>query len=126
MSDSHSGCAHCGAGSAWGGMSLSGSGCASPACGCGTSVASITGAARAQATCAPRSPRVVERTLDEICAALSAHRRGYAPEWSAPWGPGDAGAALLSIVARDLEIEDDGLNAMPLRLQLEFLDTLGA
>jgi hypothetical protein len=76
--------------------------------------------------CAPRSPLIVDRTLAAIRAALAANRAGYTDEWTAPFGPGDAGAALLAIIARDLEIQNDGLNAMPLRLELEFLDTLGA
>ena len=58
--------------------------------------------------------------------ALTANRQGYTPEWRASPGRGDAGSAIDAILARYLEIQGDGLNAMPQRLQLEFLDALGA
>ena len=70
-----------------------------------------------------RPPRIATRDGVAIAADVSARRAGYLPGWSAQ---GDAGSALLQIVARDLEIQAAGLNAMPLRLQLEFLDQLGA
>jgi len=121
-----SGCAGCGPGAATAGTPIPGDGVATSACTCGTSIPCASCAARLPAGCAPRSPRITDRTLEEIRAAVTAKRRGYTPEWNAPSGTTDAGAALLSVVARDIEIQDDGLNAMPLRLELEFLDTLGA
>ena len=117
-----SGCSGCGTPAPMAGTPLAGS----SACTCGTSTPCASCAARLPAGCAPRSPRIVDRTLAEIRAALIANRSGYTPEWNAPPGPTDAGAALLAIVARDLEIQDDGVNAMPLRQALEFLDALGA
>ncbi|MBA2673553.1 hypothetical protein, partial [Ramlibacter sp.] len=69
-----------------------------------------------------RPPAIAPRDAGRIAADLQERRAGYLPEWTAQ----DAGAALLRIVARDLEIQGAGLNAMPLRLQLEFLDQLGA
>ncbi len=74
--------------------------------------------------CEPRPPTVLRGTVGTFREALVANRRGYTPEWTA--GEGDAGSALLAILARELEIQADGLNAMPLRQQLEFLDRLGA
>lgn len=70
-----------------------------------------------------RPPRIAGRDAAALLADLAAHRAGYLPGWTAR---GDAGSALLQIVARDLEILAAGLNAMPLRLQLDFLDQLGA
>jgi hypothetical protein len=66
------------------------------------------------------------RTASAIAEALAANRRGYTPEWRAPRGAGDAGVALHEIFARYLEIQGEGVNAMPQRLQLEFLESLGA
>jgi hypothetical protein len=122
-----SGCAGCGSGYKSGGVPMPASGGASPGCTCGTSIPCTACAATPiLSRCSPRSPLIVDRTLAAIRAALDANRVGYTPEWNAPAGPAEAGAALLSIVARDLDIQDEGLNAMPLRLTLEFLDTLGA
>ncbi|BAO90264.1 putative baseplate assembly protein [Caballeronia cordobensis] len=70
-----------------------------------------------------RPPRIALRDGPTIAADLSAHRAGYLPGWTAH---DDAGSALLRIVARNLDIQAAGLNAMPLRLQLEFLDQIGA
>lgn len=76
--------------------------------------------------CSPRPPVLSRASAGEIAQALAANRRGYTPEWGAAAGPGDAGAAIDAIMARYLEIQGNGLNAMPQRLQLEFLDALGA
>jgi hypothetical protein len=76
--------------------------------------------------CSPRPPILVSARAQEIARALSANRQGYTPEWQAPAGRGDAGSAIDAILARYLEIQGDGLNAMPQRLQLAFLDALGA
>ncbi|MFL6651529.1 MAG: putative baseplate assembly protein [Sulfurifustaceae bacterium] len=76
--------------------------------------------------CDPRPPLIVARNARAIAEALDANRRGYTPEWRAPRGSADAGMALNDILARYLEIQGDGLNAMPQRLQLEFLESLGA
>lgn len=70
-----------------------------------------------------RPPRIAARDAAAIAAALQARRAGYLPAWTAR---DDAGSALLRIVARELEVQAAGLNAMPLRLQLDFLDQLGA
>jgi hypothetical protein len=74
-------------------------------------------------SCDPRPPRMAARDAADIARDLLAHRAGYVPEWTAP---ADAGTALLHIVARQLDVQGEGLNAMPQRLQLEFLDALGA
>ena len=76
--------------------------------------------------CASRAPVIVTRSLSQLQSALAANRSGYTPEWNAAAGQGDAGEALIAILARQLEIHGDGLNAMPLRMQLEHLDQLGA
>jgi predicted phage baseplate assembly protein len=63
---------------------------------------------------------------------LARLRAGYLPEWGdGPAAAGEdapdaAGAAFLAIVARQLGLLCGGLDAMPLRQQLEFLDRLGA
>ena len=75
--------------------------------------------------CVPRAPRIVTRSQADILATLLANRAGYVPACTASAQSADASAALLAVVARQLEIQGDGLNAMPLRLQLEFLDALG-
>ena len=72
------------------------------------------------------SPTIIERTLAEWRAALLAHRAGYTPEWYSTAERVDFGIALAAILARQLDIQTDGLNAMPLRQQLEFLDRIGA
>ncbi|MGY4828746.1 putative baseplate assembly protein [Sphaerotilaceae bacterium SBD11-9] len=76
----------------------------------------------------PRSPKIRARGLAAIRDALAANRRGYVPEWSAPAGAGarSAGSAWLAIAARTFDLQAQGLNAMPLRLQLEHLERLGA
>ena len=67
-------------------------------------------AADLRAGCRQRLPRRYRRTGAATC------RNGRAR------GPATPAAALNDILARYLEIQGDGLNAMPLRLQLEFLD----
>lgn len=76
--------------------------------------------------CSPRPPTPFTPGLGEIALALSANRRGYTPEWRVARGHGDAGLGINDILARYVEIQGEGLNAMPQRLQLEFLDVLGA
>lgn len=76
--------------------------------------------------CSPHPPNLVTRNASAISDALAVNRRGYTPEWHTPRGVGDAGMALNEIFARYLEIQGEGMNAMPQRLQLEFLESLGA
>lgn len=76
--------------------------------------------------CAPRPPLISGRNAQAIAEALAANRRGYTPEWTAPRNTGEAGCAVNDIIARYLEIQGNGLNAMPQRLQLGFLESLGA
>lgn len=78
------------------------------------------------ARCALRPPTIVARAFAQFRDALAADRAGYVPEWRAAIGSGDAGEALLAILARQLEIQGAGMNAMPLRMQLEYLEQLGA
>ncbi|WP_341890346.1 putative baseplate assembly protein [Variovorax sp. YR752] len=73
--------------------------------------------------CSEPTPMLTDRDAAAIRTALTHNRRGYVPEWHAG---GDAGAGLHAALARNLEIQGDGLNAAPLRLQLEFLDSIGA
>ncbi|MCM5680491.1 putative baseplate assembly protein [Schlegelella sp. S2-27] len=78
-----------------------------------------------------RPPLVVDRALAQWREALDRDRASYVGEWHAPWradglNSADAGQALAWIIARSLDVQAQGLNAMPLRLQLEFLDRLGA
>ncbi|MFT3801592.1 MAG: putative baseplate assembly protein [Burkholderiaceae bacterium] len=87
-------------------------------CTCDTPVAGT-----AFAPCALPPPVIEARDAARIAQALAANRAGYVPEWTAA---GDAGSALMRIAARYLEIQADGLNAMPQRLQLDFLQSLGA
>jgi hypothetical protein len=72
------------------------------------------------------SPWIAARAFAQFRDALAANRAGYTPEWRAALGEGDPGEALLAILARQLEIQADSLNAMPLRMQLEYLEQLGA
>lgn len=74
-------------------------------------------------TCHGAAPRIAARNAADLLAALLANRRGYVAEWRAS---DDAGTALAVALARNLEIQCEGLNAMPLRLQLAFLDSVGA
>jgi hypothetical protein len=76
--------------------------------------------------CALRSPLIEARAFAHFRDALAANRAGYTPEWYAPLGTGDAGEALVAILPRQLEIQAGGLNAMPLRMQLEYLEKIGA
>lgn len=76
--------------------------------------------------CSPRPPALSGWTMAAIAEAFAANRQGYTPEWTVAAGGGDAGAAIHDILARYLKIQGEGLSAMPQRLQLEFLDALGA
>ena len=76
--------------------------------------------------CELRPPLIDARTFAQLRDVLAANRAGYTPEWNAAPGQGDAGEAFLAILARQLEIQAGGLNAMPLRMQLEQLEQLGA
>lgn len=69
------------------------------------------------------TPIVEPRDGEALLAALCESAPGYVPEWT-PAGDG-AGHALLAIAARYLEIQGEGLNRMPERLRLAFLDSLG-
>jgi hypothetical protein len=74
-------------------------------------------------TCTAPFPVVFDRDGAAIRDALAANRRGYVPEWVAS---NDAGMALIAALARNVEIQSEGLNAAPLRLQLSFLESIGA
>ncbi len=74
-------------------------------------------------SCSLRPPPIVARDAGAIERDLAAHRRGYVPRWDAAH---DSASALNSVFARQLEVQGAGLNAMPLRLQLEFLDSTGS
>src|SRR5882724_11002126 len=76
--------------------------------------------------CDPRPPVILTRSGPAITDSLAANRAGYAPEWRVPHGLDDAGLAINEILARYLQIQGDGLNATPQRLQLEFLESVGA
>jgi hypothetical protein len=76
--------------------------------------------------CPPRPPLLASADAQALSQAMSTNRQGYTPGWRVPAGRGDAGAAIDTIFARYLEIQGDGINAMPQRLQLAFLDALGA
>ena len=67
--------------------------------------------------CSPRPPTLVMRDARVIAQALADKRRGYAPEWTAAPGRLDAGSAINAILARYVEIQNEGVNAMPQRLQ---------
>lgn len=71
----------------------------------------------------PALPLPVSRDAAALAQAWLARRLGYTPEWTAS---ADAGTALLHVLARQIEVQADGVNAMPLRQQLAFLDSLGA
>lgn len=116
-----SGCAQCGAG-AVPGIALD-SVASSPRVHASTCDACSD---NARLVCSPKPPLLVGKRWADFLDALKSGRAGYTPEWSAGPDDPDPGAALLAIVARYLDIQADGVNAMPLRLQLEFLDTLGA
>jgi hypothetical protein len=75
--------------------------------------------------CAALPPIITQRRLADFLAALLADRAAYTPEWTST-AQADPGVALTHILARYLEIEADGLNAMPSRLMLAFLDALGS
>lgn len=94
------------------------SGCAAPTC--------TPSTPRLSPGCAPKSPVIEPRNESDLAAALAAARLGYTHEWKAPRGRGEAGDAFIGMLARELAIQGEGLNAMPLRLQLEFLERLGA
>jgi len=62
------------------------------------------------------------RDAAHIRAALTEKRQGYVPAWQSVQ---DAGIALHAALARNLEIQREGLHWAPLRMQLEFLDSIG-
>ena len=74
-------------------------------------------------SCPVLPPIISARRAADIRAALASNRAGYVPEWHAG---GDAGMALHAALARNLEIQTAALNAAPLRLQLEFFESIGA
>ncbi|MDB5913401.1 MAG: putative rane protein, partial [Ramlibacter sp.] len=75
--------------------------------------------------CPARPPLLYPDDAAAVSRALAENRRGYTPEWRAPRGSDDAGLVIHEIFARYLEIQGAGVNAAPLRLQLEFLSMLG-
>lgn len=68
-------------------------------------------------------PIIDGRDRSAIIAALRSRAPGYIPEWQ-PANSSPA-AALLSILARDIEIQAAAENGMPERAQLAFLSALG-
>ena len=91
----------------------------------GSLAGAVHGIRGAGMSCA-RPPLIACSDAEALARELAELRRGYVPEWTAPRGGGDAGSALDDIMARYLAIQAEGLNAMPQRLQLEFLESLGA
>ena len=75
---------------------------------------------------APRAawPVLDDRDAAALLAELVARLPGFVPEWQVP--EGSAGRALLAVEARYLEILVDGLNRLPERSLLAFLDLFGA
>lgn len=73
--------------------------------------------------CTVPAPVITTRDADDVVASLQAQRPGYTPERTVD---ADAGGALERVIARQIEIQNQGLNAMPLRLQLAYLESLGA
>lgn len=74
-------------------------------------------------SCTVPTPQLISRDAADVRAALNDNRHAYVPQWQAEH---DAGIALHAAWARNLEIQGEGLNAAPLRLQLDFLDSIGA
>ena len=69
-------------------------------------------------------PPVIDgRDRAAILADLLARAPGYVPEWQPV--PGSPGQALLSVLARDTEIQAAAENGMPDRARLAFLSALG-
>jgi Baseplate J-like protein len=69
------------------------------------------------------APVIDARDRATIEADLIARIPGYVPEWTQV--AGSDGQALLSILARNIEIQAAAENGMPDRARLEFLDMLG-
>ena len=69
------------------------------------------------------APIIDGRDRAAILAALKARLPGYLPEWQP--APGTPGHAFLTVLARTLELEAEGLDGMPERERFAFLDTLG-
>lgn len=70
-----------------------------------------------------RAPVILGRDQETILAQLLGRSAGFTPEWQA--APGSAGHALLSILARYLELQGQALDQLPERLRLSFLNSLG-
>jgi hypothetical protein len=71
----------------------------------------------------PADPLVDPRDRAAVIAGLRRHAAGYTPGWRP--SPGTPGAALLEVFARHLEVFGIGLNQVPGRSRLAFLDALG-
>jgi hypothetical protein len=71
----------------------------------------------------PAWPVLDGRDAATLLAELRARLPGFAPEWTP--AAGDAGDALLAVFARYLEILGAGLDGLPERSLLAFLDRLG-
>ncbi len=69
------------------------------------------------------APVVDPRDQTGVLAELTGNLPGYTPEWSA--GPGAAASALMRVFARYAGILIGGLNKVPQRGLLAFLDMLG-
>lgn len=69
------------------------------------------------------SPTANDRDQAAILAELLTRLPGYTPEWSYP--EGSSSAALLRIFARYMEILHNGLNRVPERSLMSFLDMVG-
>jgi uncharacterized phage protein gp47/JayE len=70
-----------------------------------------------------RVPLFARDDQEALLAQLVARLPGFVPEWHV--GDGDAGWALLAVYARYLEILAQGLNRLPQRSLLAFLDLFG-
>lgn len=68
-------------------------------------------------------PPLNNRDQAGILSDLHSHIPGYAPEWSP--GPSTNGLALMHVFARYMEILTNGLNQVPKRSLLAFLDMIG-
>lgn len=71
----------------------------------------------------PRAPLFDGRNKAALLAELVGRLPGFTPEWRV--GTGEAGWALLAVYARYLEILADGVNRLPERSLLAFLDLFG-
>ena len=67
------------------------------------------------------TPRAQDRILDRLVGCV----RGYVPEWHPDADSAQAGRAVLRVFARYQELLENGLDQVPERSRLAFLDMLG-